>query len=122
MVSKHSGQPGQVVGVRRFGFQSADGGEDLYPLQIRLDRLPVGRLGRDAARFANPRGGWVGVCKRKRLIGEPRIGDETAHPRGAHHVATPQRIDSQNGVAHQFLKTRTHDSASSLWPSDLRQT
>ena len=116
------GQAGEVVGARRFGFQSADGAEDVYPFQIGLDRLPVGRLGRDTARCANPCRGWVGVRRRKRLVGEPRIGDETAHPRGAHHVASPQRIDSQNGVAHQFLKTRAHDSASSLLPSDLRQT
>jgi hypothetical protein len=44
----------------------------------------------------------MGVGKRERLAGEPGIGDEAACAGGAHHVAAPQGIDAEDGVAQDF--------------------
>ena len=50
------------------------------------------------------RGGWMGVSGRQRIAGKPGIRDETAGSRWAHHVAAPQRVDSQDRVGDQGLE------------------
>ena len=93
--------------------QAADGASDVHRRPVGLDRLAVRRLRPHAARLAHV-GRRVGVGRRQRLVGEPRIRDEAAGARGAHHVAAPQRVDAQDGVARQFFESLAHCFAASL--------
>ncbi len=80
---------------RLAGFLANSGnrGRQIHFAQIGFDGFAIDGLAADAAGLAHPRGRSDGVSGRQRLIRKPRVGDEAARSRGAHHVSAPKRVD-----------------------------
>src|SRR5262245_30983699 len=76
--------------------------------EIGADRIAIGFLRPDPTSLPDPSSRRMRVGDGQRLIGEPGIGNEAAGSGGAHHVATPKGIDTENHVSYEFLKTFTH--------------
>src|ERR1035437_7644424 len=92
----------------RGGFHAGNRAGNIHLRQVGIDRGDVRRFGGDAARVAHQCSFGKGVSARQRLVAEPGIGDEAARPGGAHHVAAPNRVDAQNGVADQLFVLPAH--------------
>ena len=107
-------EAGEVLAAEAagFGLQALDGAGDIDGGQVVVQGGAVRRGRRNAAALAHARGGGVGVGEGQGLIGEPGIRNETTRAGGAHHVAAPERIHAQNGVAGQLVETRAHWTAS----------
>ncbi len=92
-----------------------NGGWKIDLLQISVDRLEVGCVGRDPSRAADGGRGGVGVGLWKFLIGKPGIGDKAPRSGRVHHITTPQGVDAEDGLGDAAVKIGLcHQKASGL--------
>ena len=102
-------QAGEILGAQAAqpGCRALDFGDrvrDIDPFQVLLDG---GRVGLPAARapgLPDTRGGRVAIGGRQWRVAEPGVGDKAAGAGGGHHVAAPQGVDADYGVAKRFFK------------------
>src|SRR5208282_1285320 len=66
--------------------------------EILLYRIAIYVLARDASAVAQPSCGWMRVGNGQGFVGKPAIGDEASRARGAHDVATPKCVDTENCI------------------------
>src|SRR5208282_3226793 len=80
---------------------SADGAWKVHQTQILLHCLAINVVAGNAARLAHPRRRRYRVGRRQWLIREPRVGNESSRARGAHDIATPKRVDTENRICNK---------------------
>ncbi len=121
---ERSGQAGQVGPAQardppRLLGHAVDRPAHVHGRQVGTDGFPVRRLRPHPARLAHPRRSGMGVSGGKRLVREPRVGDEAPGSGGVHHVATPEGVDTQDGVRHEPVEGAIHSSTPTLFLLDL---